>query len=257
MNYEVPFSTSLWEKILSLIKEVKTTTSPPHIAAFDADGTIWNYDVGEAFLKYQIEHSLVDLPTDPWDFYVKEARKKDHSHILLWLAQINQGRCLKDVRSWAKACYLQNPNFPLFESQKRLIEIFHQNNIEVYIVTASIKWSAEPAALRVGVKPQHVLGVETTIDSQGFLTQEPNGPISQGKGKVEKLLLATKGKKPFFCSGNTSGDLPLLEIATHGKLAVSGAARPDDTIWEAEQELKEIAKKNKWFTHDFFHKTLD
>ena len=37
------------------------------IAAFDADGTLWDMDMGEHFFQHQISKKLLpDLPADPW-----------------------------------------------------------------------------------------------------------------------------------------------------------------------------------------------
>ena len=43
---------------------------PPGLAAFDADGTIWDGDIGEEVLKALIaEEQLIDPPADPWGAY--------------------------------------------------------------------------------------------------------------------------------------------------------------------------------------------
>ena len=75
----------------------------PHVAAFDADGTLWDSDLGEQFFQYQIEHC--QLPKlkevgDPWKYY-RESKSEDPRAAYLWLAQINRGQKIEQVRAWA------------------------------------------------------------------------------------------------------------------------------------------------------------
>src|SRR3954467_5588788 len=71
------------------------------VAAFDADGTLWNTDLGEALFNYQIKNKLVPLPPSPWEHYheMKDGISKRAAY--LWLAQINKGLPIQTVRHWA------------------------------------------------------------------------------------------------------------------------------------------------------------
>lgn len=118
---------------------------------------------------------------------------------------------------------------------------------DIYVVTASIKWAVEPAAESLGISRDHVIGVQTAV-VDGVVTDKQEGAITWREGKVVGLLETTRRRRPFLCAGNTMGDLPLLDCATHFRV-VNAAAGPGDTNRESEQKLVEIAKKRGWFFH--------
>lgn len=242
-------SVSLVERISDAIDKAVSETSGPLIAAFDADGTLWDTDMGENFFFHQIEQKLLkNLPTEPWEHYIRMKEEVSPQAAYLWLAQINGGQPLAQVRKWSEECLKAHSPLPIFEGQKKLIDLLHSKDVKVYVVTASIKWAVEPAAAIYGISPDRVLGITTKIDDSGLVTKEQDGPITWRQGKVEGLLKATKGVRPFFCSGNTPGDLALLESATHVRLAMA-ASNGNPELFEDELRLAEIAKSKGWFYH--------
>lgn len=246
MKYK-DYSTDIWTRINTTLDQVLKEDSSP-VAAFDADGTLWDIDLGETLFQYQIDNMLVDLPPNPWEHY-ELMKTEDPRKAYLWLAQICQGKKLEQVHQWAhEAVRLQSP-LPLFPEQKKLIALFRSRGVQVFIVTASVKWAVEPGAELLGLNKGDVVGVETYIHD-GFVSAEQKGIISYREGKVEALLSATQGKKPFFCTGNTMGDFQLLQSATHLSLAVSAAAR-DDKLFKTESELQQNAEKFSWLSHRF------
>lgn len=215
------------------------------IAAFDADGTLWDTDIGENFFKHQAEHKLVELPEDAWNYYVAW-HEKDPIPAYLWLAQINKGVELSTVRQWAKDALSRYEKVPVFPHMIELIQTLKDLKVKVYIVTASIKWAVEPAAKLVGLAPEDVLGIQTKVDESGLVTETQDGPITWREGKVTGLLRATGNKDPFFAAGNSPGDLFLLQAASHVALANS-LAKPGSSVYESEQELLAEALKRNWF----------
>lgn len=248
MNYR-PFPNEYWNKIEQTIQKQQAQNSEL-IAAFDADGTLWDIDLGETFFQFQIDQKQVELPADPWNHYFDLKKvNNDPRPAYVWLAQINKNKSLQQVKAWAQQSFdLIKPN-PIFQEQKKLIDLFKKNNVKVYIVTASIKWAVEPGARALGLHEDDVIGVETKVVN-GIITDEAVYPITFRQGKVDALLNQTKNKKPFFCSGNTIGDFELLNCATDLKLAVSAASR-DDRLFKSENELLQKASDNGWWGHRF------
>ena len=206
-----PFDADILNKLENHIEGVIKKTPGPHYAAFDADGTLWNEDVGERFFQYQIDHC--QLPTlkdkDPWDYYLT-TKKKNPVKAYLWLAQINTSQPLLKVKNWARqAC--EKKEIQVFESQKKWISWLKEKNIEIFIVTASVQWAVEPMAHKMGINPNHVLGIKTQLDNKGFVTDKQEGPVTWREGKAKALLNRTRGIPPVFCCGNTYGDIALLE----------------------------------------------
>ena len=192
------------------------------VAAFDADGTLWDMDMGEHFFQYQIDNRLVALPADPWHHY-HSLKKKSPPEAYLWLAQNNKGKSLGEVRRWAAEAVKEINEVPFYPEIRQLIQFLISKKVSVYVVTASIKWSVEPGARLLGVPFTHVLGVETEVDAEDLITDHQKGVVTYRHGKPEALLEATGGVRPFLCVGNTEGDQKLIEAATDFKLCVRSA----------------------------------
>jgi len=247
---DMPNSTFYREKIHQLknaIDQALAAGASP-VAAFDADGTLWDTDLGEAFFKYQIQKRLLPTLSDQsWSEY-KLMHDLDAQKSFLWLAQINAGREVSEVRRWAEAAVESFSPLPIFNHMQEIIQFLHQRNVNVYIVTASIKWAVEPGAKHFGIPAENVLGVKTAVKN-GVITDEQDGVITWHEGKVTALLEATKDIAPMFSAGNTVGDLALLKAATHARL-VNVAAPKDDRNYESEQKLLKIAHQHGWFFYD-------
>jgi HAD superfamily phosphoserine phosphatase-like hydrolase len=248
MNYK-SFPDVYWQKIESSLNELKATGQPIY-AAFDADGTLWDTDLGENFFHYQIEEKQVALPPDPWTYYLELKKlNNDPRAAYVWLAQINQSKPLEQVRKWAQQAFDQIQPNPIFSEQQKLIQLLKKNGVQVYVVTASIKWAVEPGARALGLTDDQVIGVETEVKN-GLVTDIPVYPITYRAGKTEALLRKTQDQRPFLSSGNTVGDLELLLSATHIRLAVSAASR-DDRLFKTENELMQKAEEFNWLSHRF------
>jgi phosphoserine phosphatase len=243
------WSPEIWRAIEMALQE-ELQSGARAIAAFDADGTLWNTDLGEAFFKFQIDRQLLSgLPPRPWEHYRKWKDSGDPRPAYLWLAQINKGHSIEKVRSWAEASVKALEPLPIFAAQEKLIQLLLKNKVEIFVVTASVKWAVEPGALRLGIPQKNVLGIQTKI-KDGRVSDELDGLITYRQGKAEALLAATGGLQPFLCCGNTLGDLSLLERATRVRLAVGAASRQEE-LFEAEEKLRVEAKNRNWFIQQF------
>lgn len=246
------FSKELWADIKTRIDQAIASAKGPHYAAFDADGTLWPHDAGETFFRYQIAEGLPYAPPglkgDPWEHYC-EVKKVDAPASCLLLAQINKGLSLSEVRAKAQKCFESTALFPMYESQKELISYLHSKGVEVFVVTASIKWAVEPFAKKMGIDFDHVLGIEVT-EENGKLTDKGVYPLSIDAGKAKVLLLRTGGARPILAAGNTTHDAHLIETATHIHLAVASAL-PGEVNVATEARLKSIAKDKGWLHHSF------
>lgn len=246
MKYK-DYSVEIWSRINTTLDQVLKEDSAP-VAAFDADGTLWDIDLGETFFHYQIDKALVELPSHPWELY-QNTKAENPQKAYLWLAQICKSKSLEQVHEWARQAVKEQFPLPVFLEQKKLIDLFLSRGVQIYIVTASVKWAVEPGAEILGLPKDSVIGVETEIHD-GIITDQQKGLITYRQGKVDALMAKTNGKKPFFCSGNTMGDFQLLQAATHLSLAVSAASR-DDKLFKTELELQENAEKFSWLSHRF------
>ncbi len=215
------------------------------IAAFDADGTLWKTDLGESFFKYQIEQKLLsNLPDRPWEHYRQMKSSGDPRPAYLWLAQINRGVSLKTVQAWSQDCLDQMKPLPIFPEQAHLIDFLQKQNVEIYIVTASVKWAVEPGALELGIPRENVIGVSTKV-LNGLISEEAHGAITYREGKSAAFLQATHNQVPFLSCGNSIGDEHLLKIASDIKLAVR-SEDPESELFSSEELLEQKAVEQKW-----------
>ena len=242
------FSEDFLKKVKADIDKALDEGAEP-IAAFDADGTLWATDMGESFFKYEYHNGLIDgLPENPWEYYV-DFHEREPEASYLWLAQINKGKSIEEVRKWARETVRTHPDINTFAGQKEIINHLHLRKVDVYVVTASIKWSVEPAAALYKIPEEKVLGVKTKI-VDGIVTDVQEGAITYKQGKVEGLLEATGGKHPFYAAGNSNGDLPLLESATHLRMVLNSAA-PESELYDIERKMIKLAEERNWYNYTF------
>ncbi|MCB0377968.1 MAG: HAD-IB family phosphatase [Bdellovibrionales bacterium] len=246
-----PFQASLLDQFKNQITNFMEKNTGPYYAAFDADGTLWNNDLGEQFFQYEIDHCHLESlkNVDPWHYY-ESTKAVDPVKAYLWLAQINKGQPINNVKTWAAEA-VERGGAKVFQSQKDWISWLKDQGITVYIVTASVQWAVEPAAQMVGVDSQHVLGIRTKIDDQGIVGDEQDGWITWREGKAQTLLKHTNGVAPIFCAGNTYGDISLLESSACARLAVQ-TQTIENGLFEEESRLLKHALEMGWPTHHFF-----
>lgn len=222
------------------------------VAAFDADGTLWNTDLGEALFGYQIKNKLVPLPPDPFEHYHKMKDEISKRAAYLWLAQVNKGVPIQTVREWAKRAVDEMQPIPFFSEQQKIIALLQELDVEIYIVTASIQWAVAPAAPLLGIAEDHVLGIETEV-MNGIVTDKQKGLLTFREGKINALLERTKGVAPFFSAGNTEGDQFLLEGSSDLRLVVAAALEGSEN-YESERKMVAMAKDRGWWVQDHLSK---
>jgi phosphoserine phosphatase len=219
------------------------------VAAFDADGTLWDTDLGEMLFGYQIDKKLVPLPADAWGHYEHLKVAESHPVAYLWLAQINKGVPLKQVRQWAEEAVAKHDPLPIFDAQLQIFKKLRELDVEIYIVTASITWAVEPGARRLGLREDQVIGIETQV-VDGIVTDKQKGVITYREGKAEAILARTGGLAPYFSAGNTEGDKWLLEGSSELRLVMS--ASPDGTEnGITETRMLKLAAERGWYSHRY------
>lgn len=247
LNKKKPFPKDKLQKLLDDLERYRPRGRA--VAAFDADGTLWDTDLGEMLFGYQCDKRLVPLPDDPWGHYNYLKEHKSHVEAYLWLAQINKGIPIAQVRKWAEEAVTAHLPIPIFESQQAVLKKLRELDVEVYIVTASIKWAVEPGARLLGMDDDQVIGIETHV-VDGVVTDKQKGVITYREGKAEALLARTGGVRPYFSSGNTEGDKWLLESALDLRLVMSAAPMNSEN-WPTESTMIKMAMDKKWYYHRF------
>ena len=223
---------------------------PPNqrVAALDADGTLWPFDLGELFFQYEIDRRLLPkLPSHAWEHYRSWKELNSPRGAYLWLAQIHRGLSLRTVRSWAEDHFQTlNPD-PFFPQVLDLVRVLKTWQFRIHIVTASVSWAIEPGARRLGLNESDVLGVSTEV-VQDQVQLRPTGAITYREGKWQRLLEHTDGIPPWIAVGNSFGDEALLRGARHA-VAVCSAPKGHE-LHENEQKLQTLARTQGWHRLD-------
>lgn len=205
-DWLAPFDPVFAEAIASRLRP----TGGRRVAAFDADGTLWYEDIGEAFARWLVEGDLV-LGIDKarfWDEYehrVAESRIDGYT----WVIQVMAGLSEADIQLWCRQLAAAWPNYR--PKMKALIAGLQAEGFETWIVSASNRWIVHAAAPYMGIPQDRVLGIETQV-TDGKLTMKPIYPRPCNQGKVDAIQKHI-GVKPVFAFGDSMGDFEMLAYA--------------------------------------------
>lgn len=184
---------------------------PPGLAAFDADGTLWNGDLGEAVLLDLIAaRRLRDPPRDPWAEYVA-LFERGPAEAFAYAGRLMAGLSEVEVRETSARVFATEFAKQVFPETRWLLETLVGKGWDVYIVSASNRWSIEVAAEVLGLPADRVVALDLETE-RGILTDRVCLPVPTLEGKPA-LLRTRAGRNPDLAFGNSTLDLPLLLAA--------------------------------------------
>ncbi len=185
-------------------------TGGRRVAAFDADGTLWHDDIGEAFARWLVEGELLKT-VDKASFWHEYESRVAESRIdgYTWVIQVMAGLEDADVRLWCRQLAAAWPNYR--GAMKGLVAGLQGEGFETWIVSASNRWIVHAAAPSVGIPQDRVLGIETQV-ADGVLTTRPLYPRPCNQGKVDAIQKHI-GVRPVFAFGDSMGDFEMLAYA--------------------------------------------
>ena len=237
---------NILEKIKTQIKKaLKNSKASSFSVAFDADGTLWPGDVGKNFFLYQVEKGFLKkkTPRHPQEVFDQICETKGKKEALCWLAQIQAGFSLKHINKMVFDFLRERP-FKVFLFQKQLITWLLSQNVNVFIVSSSLKWVLDQALLSYGLRAENIIGVETLV-REGIITKELVTPPPIREEKVGAFKKKAGDGRPIFSAGNTLSDQALLEYASLVRLVLS-TAKEGERNYESERKLLSLAKKRNW-----------
>lgn len=235
-----PFSPPFREAVLSQL----SASAPRRVAAFDADGTLWNEDIGEAFFRWLAAGGLLsgmtpdDDPFAVWEEY--EARvARNRAEGYAWAVQRMAGLAEEDVRRWSRQMAVAWPNYR--PEMLGLVRGLSASGFEVWLVSASNAWIIGASAPIVGVDEARVLGIRVAVEDRR-LTERLVPPVTCNAGKVEAVRTII-GAQASLAFGDSMGDFEMLEDAKQA-LVVGRREKPG-----AEIHLQ--AERRGWPVHLF------
>lgn len=199
------------------------------IAVFDADGTLWSADIGEAFLRWLIAGRLVrsvDYSHDVYELYEKRV-EMNRAEGFAWAVQLMAGLCERDIMSWSAQLAYAWPNYrPLM---RMLVEKLDEAGFEPWIVSASNEWTIKETARYAGFDSRRVIGIRTGVD-HGVLSDRIVEPVVCGAGKVEAIRRIV-GAQPVLGFGDSMGDYEMLAYCRQG-MVVGQRSSPNAAMIE-------------------------
>jgi HAD superfamily phosphoserine phosphatase-like hydrolase len=232
-----PFSSLFRRGILEALER----QADRRVACFDADGTLWFEDIGEAFLRWLLAGPLERLVAEDPRVYehYEERVRRSLTDGYGWAVQAMAGLPEKDVKRWARQHAAAWPTY--HGAMLGLLRGLTESGFEVWLVSASNHWVIAAAAERMGLDPARTIAIRTEVD-RGILTDRLVTPIPCEAGKVAAIE-KTIGRRPDLAVGDGLGDLAMLEHSVRPLVVGSRHKR--------EAPLLRIGKERGWPTHVF------
>jgi HAD superfamily phosphoserine phosphatase-like hydrolase len=206
---------------------------PAGIAAFDADGTLWDGDVGEELLARLADAGKLVAPFGPGAFAQYTARfQLDPADAFAYAGRAMAGLREDYVASEAEALFAERAGGKFFPPMRELAAELKTCGWDIYIVSASNRWSVAPGARILGIDADHVIAVDVVVE-RGVLTDQVSQPIPTLAGKP-RLLRERAGRDADLAFGNSRLDLPLLE-SSRFPVAVGPRSRSTPLLDEAQR----------------------
>ena len=184
---------------------------PGALAAFDADGTLWREDVGEAFLRHLVSLGWVKLAdgSDPYQAY-QRAVEHDRARGYAYAAQLQAGLALHHVSAEAQRFARQWVPPRLIADTQALRKLCAEAGLLPFVISASALPIVLEAAPLAGFARENCRGIAVQV-REGTFTTELVQPVTYAAGKVASAAQA--GRLALACGDSFTGDLALLEAA--------------------------------------------
>jgi HAD superfamily hydrolase (TIGR01490 family) len=207
--------------------------------AFDIDGTIWPFDIENAWLKQLVDDGILDqgVAERNRQFLMGHSAGSfdEKGYLDFFLSQFD-GWQISRLRDFSNKVFEKFAENNLYEEATSIIRQSKEKGEFVFLLTAANNIAAAPFGKHLGV--EIVVSTELEFDSQECLTGKIIEPYCYGIGKVKKTLelcaLHSLDLKEGTYFGDSLSDARMFEQV---KRAVVVNPTP---------ELEKRARKNQW-----------
>src|SRR5438477_1155190 len=219
-----------------LTDAVRAASAAGGVAAFDADGTLWREDVGEAFLRHLVSCGWIRLAdgSDPYEAYeraVARDRRSGYAYAAQLQAGLEQARVAAEAERFAHSWVPPRLIAPVQQVRASCAEA----GLRLVVVSASPLPIVRAAAPLAGFS--EYVAIEVTVHG-GRFTEEVVEPVVYAEGKVKAA--ARFGPLVVACGDSLAGDFALLAAARVPVAVGSRGGSP----------LVEEARRRGWFVID-------
>ena len=219
------------ELVPTFVKELRPL-SDGALAAFDADGTLWQGDIFEDFCAWLVQAGELDAAAlQAYENLCQKDELAAIEQMMAFFAGMHAGQFTDFVAQFLK-------NYQVRWHQEVAAALHHlaAHGFDVVIVSASARLLLEPVF--VGLPLREIIGMEFVVDDMGMFTAQRPQPSPAGEGKAQ-IIQEKYGDFLEFAAGNSILDAPLLCLARQ----VAWAYGPD-------RALKSQALASSWqMTH--------
>lgn len=197
---------------------------PGALAVFDADGTLWRDDVGEAFLQHLIDIRWIKFPdgSGPYAAYerlVDHDKAAGYAFAAQLLAGLEAARVAEEAEQFARDWVPPR----LVADTQALKALCVAAGLKPFIVSASAQPIVRAAAPLAGFRRDLSRGIEVEV-KDGIFTAHVKDPVTYAAGKVAAAQFA--GQVALACGDSLTGDLQLLEVARLAVVVAPDAGSP-------------------------------
>ncbi|VWL85966.1 HAD family hydrolase [Oceanivirga miroungae] len=217
------------ERIRKIISNMDKTRK--NYVVFDCDETIIKGDVERLTLKYQLEFEEFRIGLDEMKNRLKKYDKfkdkienlnikRDFSSLVNEIYREYRDDITGFLLSYytedevynltKKAITYYKEDFSKREYIEKLFNLFKENNIEIYICSASIIYEVYVAADLYNLKRENVLACNNKLMEDNILSGYECGLITRGIGKVDAIKSLGYGYPPLLIAGDSDGDYQML-----------------------------------------------
>src|SRR5256885_10349752 len=220
----------------ALVEAVRAC-QPGGIAVFDADGTLWRDDIGEAFLRHLVSLGWVRLPdgSDPYEEYERRVDEDKRSGYV-FAAQLQSGLAVKDVQSEADRFAREWVPPRVIPQANELRVLCDRQGLQTVIVSASPISIVIAGAKLLQIPGSRCAGIEVEV-VDGRFTDKPIEPVTYAEGKVLALPARGWSQPSLGCGDSAQGDAALLSAARIGVVVAPSSGSP----------LSAMAGERGWF----------
>ncbi len=199
------------------------------VAAFDADGTLWEGDVGDRLFEALVRRGLLAASREEY----RARLQVDPAAAWRWACSAMAGIRVDAVRRVAREVVASHVSDRLFGGIRSALAQLHAAGWRIAVVSASSAWVVRAAVRILHLPVDAVCGVENEL-AGGRLRAALRHPVPVGAGKVDAVR-GLAGRLPSLAAGNSTWDIPLLESARHTAVAV----------WP-DRGLRDVARRRGW-----------
>ncbi len=228
-----------------LIEHLERHSLEPEAVAFDADGTLWDGDVGEHFFDFALREGLFRTAALPalqalaaahHQELVGEPTRQAAVLMAAWRRRQIPELVACEFMAWAFAGWSREAlhahvvraldEFGLtrrrFTPLSPILEWARAREHWVFVVSASPSFIVEPAVEQLGINPQRVAACGVA-QASAVLLPRLNGPLPYAEGKVLALQPRLRGRALLAGFGDNHFDEALLRSA---RVAVAVRPKP-------------------------------